>query len=496
MTYTIRKTDGTILLELADGLKDDASSSITFIGRNLSNFGEFQNNNFLRIVENFAFSSPPENSIRGQVWYDTDDYRLKVSSGGDWLPIPISHYSDTKPDVGRSGYLWFDSQYQQLYIHNGTDYTIIGPERAKGFNETRLVTTTTSDLYNTPHPIVKITIDGETVAVISTSGYDVNSLNAIDGIPYVYRGITLKNHLSGDFEIHGRSTFANLSTTSTNVEGGVLGSILYQTSAGYTSFIPIATATSVLVSSGSTPHWSSPNETILGNVTTATNLSGGLQGGIPYQTSPGRTTFLPFVSNARVLVSGNGVPYWKAENEFGAGTALTATRALSVMSSIDPEAFVYSSTSSVAQTIVERSSNGNIYGADFVGTRFYGIAMAAQYADLAEKYLADADYEIGTVVMIGGDKEITASKWGKRAIGAVSNNPAYLMNKDLEGGTIVALKGRIPIKVSGSVKKGDELIASDNGCAIVGVPHATGVFAIALETNNDVTVKLVEAVVL
>jgi hypothetical protein len=133
---------------------------------------------------------------------------------------------------------------------------------------------------------------------------------------------------------------------------------------------------------------------------------------------------------------------------------------------------------------------------DMYATIFHGTATAANYADLAEKYLADAEYEVGTVMMVGGEKEITASKWGKRAFGAVSANPAYLMNKDLEGGTTVALKGRVPVKVIGSIKKGDELVAADNGCAIMAIPHASGVFAIALESSNDTGVKLVECIIL
>ena len=142
-------------------------------------------------------------------------------------------------------------------------------------------------------------------------------------------------------------------------------------------------------------------------------------------------------------------------------------------------------------TVVARDASSDI----FVNV-VHGTATAANYADLAEKYLADAEYDVGTVMMIGGEAEVTACKWGKRAIGAVSDKPAYLMNKDLEGGTIVALKGRIPVKVIGPVKKGDELIASDNGCAVVSTPHANGVFAIALSSNDDTAVKLVECLVL
>jgi hypothetical protein len=70
------------------------------------------------------------------------------------------------------------------------------------------------------------------------------------------------------------------------------------------------------------------------------------------------------------------------------------------------------------------------------------------------------------------------------------------MNFELEGGTIVALKGRIPVKVVGAVKKGDQLIAGSNGTAQVGIPHAPGVFGIALETSSDEGIKLVECVIL
>jgi hypothetical protein len=144
-----------------------------------------------------------------------------------------------------------------------------------------------------------------------------------------------------------------------------------------------------------------------------------------------------------------------------------------------------------AYSIVGRDVSGNI-----TANIFNGTATAARYADLAEKYLADAEYEAGTVVMIGGEKEVTACAWGKRAIGVVSTNPAFMMNKDLEGGTYIALKGRVPVKVIGRVKKGDDLIATDGGCAMIAVPHSSGVFAVALESNDNEGVKIIEALVL
>jgi hypothetical protein len=126
----------------------------------------------------------------------------------------------------------------------------------------------------------------------------------------------------------------------------------------------------------------------------------------------------------------------------------------------------------------------------------YGKAVQAQYADLAEMYLPDAEYAVGTVVMIGGTAEVTACQFGNRAIGAISANPSYLMNSGLEGGVPVALKGRVPVKVIGTVKKGQNLIAGDNGCATAAVYHSSEVFAIALAASDDSGEKLVEALVL
>jgi hypothetical protein len=142
-------------------------------------------------------------------------------------------------------------------------------------------------------------------------------------------------------------------------------------------------------------------------------------------------------------------------------------------------------------TIAARDGSGDLYA-----NIFHGTATEAQYADLAEIYATDVEYEVGTVVTVGGDKEVTASKFGDRAIGVISANPAYLMNKDAEGQAI-ALKGRVPVKVVGAVKKGDRLVAADNGHAIIATMHQyADVFAIALETSTDTLTKTIEAVIL
>lgn len=105
----------------------------------------------------------------------------------------------------------------------------------------------------------------------------------------------------------------------------------------------------------------------------------------------------------------------------------------------------------------------NVYG-----NIFHGTAAKAQYADLAEKYQADKDYRPGTVVMFGGDFEITIADAATTKIaGVISTNPAYLMNSELElvNSVAVALQGRVPVFVTGKITKGDMLISAGGGFA-------------------------------
>ena len=134
-------------------------------------------------------------------------------------------------------------------------------------------------------------------------------------------------------------------------------------------------------------------------------------------------------------------------------------------------------------------------------TVFDGTATQARYADLAENYLADTEYEAGTVICLGGAKEITASavKGDTRVFGVVSENPAYLMNSHLEGDyvTPVALTGRVPCKVIGKAKPGDMLVASNvQGYAMVDPNPRTGtVIGKVLEEKTSDDKGVIEIVV-
>lgn len=157
----------------------------------------------------------------------------------------------------------------------------------------------------------------------------------------------------------------------------------------------------------------------------------------------------------------------------------------------------------VSDDILPSSANAvNIGSTTRWFNNIYGTAIHSLYADLAENYASDAEYEPGTVVVFGGDAEITVTNQfaDVSVAGAISTNPAYLMN-DSEPGSAVALRGRVPVKVIGPVTKGDLLVtAGQNPGYATSIGKSTeyplAVFAKAIETNTEEGVKVITAVIL
>jgi hypothetical protein len=147
-------------------------------------------------------------------------------------------------------------------------------------------------------------------------------------------------------------------------------------------------------------------------------------------------------------------------------------------------------TSNVSQNLGSTTSWWNI---------FYGKSTQAQYADLAENYLADRPYPAGTVVEFGGDKEVTiSSPETARVAGVVSSNPAHLMNGALQGPNVVpvALQGRVPCQVVGPVAKGDLMVSAGFGFAKTNNhPQPGQVIGKALEEVTGQNKAIIEVVV-
>ena len=151
------------------------------------------------------------------------------------------------------------------------------------------------------------------------------------------------------------------------------------------------------------------------------------------------------------------------------------------------------STGTTAWSVTQKDINGNLWANLFIGT-----ATQARYADLAEIYVADAHYEPGTVLEFGGEHEVTlAEDSTRRVAGVVSAKPAYLMNSECQGEHVVilALTGRVPVKVRGIIRKGDMMVSAGDGYARPnGNPLLGSVLGKALE-NFDGGEGVIEIVV-
>ena len=127
MAYQINKTDGTIVATVADGQIDNLTTDITLIGKNYSGFGESFNENLVKILENFASTTAPPRPLKGQVWFDNAENKLKVYNGISFIPVSSATISSSQPATLSIGDLWFDNSGGQLYFFDGNTPILIGP---------------------------------------------------------------------------------------------------------------------------------------------------------------------------------------------------------------------------------------------------------------------------------------------------------------------------------------------------------------------------------
>lgn len=127
MAYTINKTDGSILTTVADGQVDSLSTDISLIGKNYSGFGEILNENLIKMLENFASVSRPTKPLRGEIWFDVSESRLKVYNGVDFSTVGSATISTLQPTTLNPGDLWFNDTDKQLYFYDGANTILLGP---------------------------------------------------------------------------------------------------------------------------------------------------------------------------------------------------------------------------------------------------------------------------------------------------------------------------------------------------------------------------------
>jgi hypothetical protein len=178
MTYIINKTDGNELTKIPDGTFDNSSSALTLIGRNVTSFGEAINENFVKLLENFASVSPPENAIKGQIWFDTANNKLNVYDGNTFRASGGPQVGPRVPNLLTTGDLWINNDTNQLYFFDGTDLILAGPIYTNQQGKTGFDVATIIDIDGISHTVSLLKVRNNLLGVFSATSFVPNPTEA------------------------------------------------------------------------------------------------------------------------------------------------------------------------------------------------------------------------------------------------------------------------------------------------------------------------------
>ena len=509
MAYKINNTFGTLLVTLADGTIDTATTDITLIGKGYAGFGEKLNENLVKLLENFNNTSAPSNKIQGQLWFDQTNKRLNVYDGTKFKPAGGPTNSTSSPTNAVLGDFWFDTTNTQLYVYNGTAFTLIGPTTVAGSGVTQVVSETLEDNAGVNKYILKLVTNDAVVGVVSNQAFTPSSSETngaaliAAGFSSVAQGIQLSSSVSS----------AKFRGTATNSEelGGVAAANYLRSNANDTTSgsLGVLNDTGVTIGVGSdiTMSLSSDDFTIAQttqdkDIIFTVNDGGTTTEALRIKGSTGRiehlrvgdltvdgtntvinTTTLSVEDNIielnRNISANSGMPSFTGL-KVNRGNASTATE--QDLFWVWDETFADDGTTThgnaggawtaFKSTDVGGSEMSAPTLVDVRANVVHATSTSAQYADLAERYEADCDTEVGDVVELGGSAEITkcSTELSNSVFGVISESPAFLMNASAgnnDSHPMVALKGRVMVKLAGTGKAGDRVVSALNGEARV-----------------------------
>ena len=461
MPYTINKTNGVLITVVQDGTINNSSLDITLVGKNYSGYGEAFNENFVKLLENFSNATKPKKPLGGQLWFDSANKKINVYDGAKFKSLGVMDAVSTqKPSGMNRGDLWFNPTDSKLYAYNGVDWTVIGPQTSSGVNN-GVTTTLVTDTNSNSHTVIQQTLNNTTATITSSADkFDLlSSSNLYNSFPSIYPGINLAGSTTAGVSAYiNPTTQDRIGTLLWGTSASALGFVEYNNSVA--SFVPASayvhrtelnsnTGTTYALNVGNDDGITIGLNKVLklhitnSNVANASVINGSILN-VNVNTLAGTYTNVISIngSNGLQILPNASIPVnlGAASNQFNALFATTAT----------------------VSTLSAASGSGQILGNWTLGA---SATLQATYADLAERYAADAEYEPGTVLIIGGTAEVTTTdRRGNAAIaGIVSTNPAYTLNEEA-GNDIthpyIALKGRVPCKVVGPISKGDLLVTS------------------------------------
>lgn len=494
MAYNITLTNGTSLISggLPDGTIDTANTSLTLVGKNYPGYGLFLNQDFVRLMENFANGSAPAAPLPGQIWWDSNNKYLKINTSSTkgtasavWKPMSTFSYSSSAPSNPVNGEQWYDTVNGQLKVYAAGSWITIGPAATSATgNSGAIPNTVTAISPAATYVVLQFYVDNNLVGIWSKENTFTTS---IPGFSTVRKGLNLNTTLNqafyGNSEVAlgllvGTSTIPAASFLRNDTSGAITGalSVTGDLTAGPSSDFE------AVVSSGTvTLRNQTNNKDLILSLKTGSIQTPFFRGN--YQTGLAEAYNNPTVSSPPLSYATKDY----VDNILSGGTGTTSFNA-----NVTPTAnLTYSLGSS------------SLWWANVWAGTFRGTSITAQYADLAERFESDYSYSPGTVVSLGGPKEITkvVDELSEDVFGVISTRAAYLMNDSAgsnETHPPVAVSGRVPVKVIGKIKKGDRLVSAGNGLARAANKNEMtpwNVIGRSLENKLDTGEGTVEAIV-
>ncbi len=510
MAYTLSLSNGSALLAtgLADGTIDTTATSLSLIGKNYPGYGTFLNENFIKLLENFANSTEPGSALPGQIWYDNANKVLKLnvtSAAGEdaqWkiLSTITSYNSRPETAVGAPnpvlGDFWWDTANNQLKVYSSlptqgdNGWITVGPASNTTTGQSGAQPDTISD-GTASHVVVKFFISGDLIAILSKDAEFIPS-TTISGFSSIKPGFNLNAAYTNQLRYYGFSNVAvNLLYGTTIVSANNFA----RTDVVSTSTVPLVTSNAGGIRIG-------PTSDFVVNVNAVTTSIGVYNNDNNYNT-------VFYVKNAGVtrdVFTANAlITELQVRNDPTTGLGVATKQYVDAANTAITTSFLKrDGTNTITGSIVPAANvTYNLGSTTAWFNNIYGRSYQAAYADLAERFESDQPYEQGTVVELGGEKEITAvvDELSESVFGVISTGAAYLMNARAgsdETHPAVAVNGRVPVNVIGRVRKGDRLVSAGNGYARSAKRQELTAFNVigrSLEHKNTDGAGIVQAIV-
>jgi hypothetical protein len=221
VSYQLNRTNGDLLTDLVDGQIDNTTTNLVLVGKNYSGYGEYFNENFIKLLENFANTAAPSNPLTGQVWWDTSDQRLKVYDGTVWKASGGPFVQDSQPQMV-AGDLWVDNLKNQLYAFDGEDLFLIGPQYTAAQGKSGFEIASILDEQSRSRTVIKQFIADTLVSVISYLDFTPIYSQRITGLVTddnpdgrIYTGVNIID--TSNFKFRGTASSANALVTGAGV---------------------------------------------------------------------------------------------------------------------------------------------------------------------------------------------------------------------------------------------------------------------------------------